>query len=138
MRWLPFVFAAGAVFWLIELTQFAAIVAAPAGRDQLRQALVTAGVSQNVWTVVIVESVIVAAFELSAAALHAAAYFGLRRLRSWGWVAGVIVAAGWSLILVGIGLAVVAHVKRSSGLIAVLGWFVLILLVRVGYAAIAG
>ena len=107
LRWLPFAFAAGAIFWLVLLTQFAAIAAAPAGREQLHQSLVNAGVTQNVWTVVIVESAIVAGFELSAAALHAAAYFGLRRMRSWGWVAAVIVAAGWCLALVGIPVLVI-------------------------------
>jgi Yip1 domain len=44
----------------------------------------------------------------------------------------------WTMILVGIGLAIVAKVKRGSGLIAVFGWWLFILLVRVGYAAIAG
>jgi hypothetical protein len=101
-RWLPYVFAAGAVFWLIELAQFAAIVAAPAGRDQLQQALLTAGVTHDVATIVTVEAAIVLAFETLAAALHAAAYFGLRRKRPWGWITAVIVAAGWSLLLVGI------------------------------------
>src|ERR1700681_1764731 len=38
LRWLPFIFGAGAVFWLVQLAQFAAIVAAPNGRDQLHQA----------------------------------------------------------------------------------------------------
>jgi hypothetical protein len=107
LRWLPYVYGAGAVFWLIELAQFAAIVAAPAGRDQLHQALVAAGVNQNVWAVVIVESIIVATFEAGAATLHAAAYFGLRRMRSWGWIAAIILAAGWSLILVGIPVLVI-------------------------------
>ena len=44
----------------------------------------------------------------------------------------------WSLALVGIGLAIVSRVKRSLGLAAVFGWWVLILVVRVGYAAFAG
>jgi Yip1 domain len=43
----------------------------------------------------------------------------------------------WSMVLLGIGLAIVAKVKRSSGLTAVFGWWILILVVRVGYAAIA-
>lgn len=102
LRWLPFVFAAGAVFWLVELAQFAAIVAAPAGRDELRQALIGAGVKQDVSTVMVYESVAVLIVEVVAAALHAAAYFGLRRLKPWGWIAAVIVAAAWSLVLVGI------------------------------------
>jgi hypothetical protein len=44
----------------------------------------------------------------------------------------------WSLALVGIGLAIVARVKRSLGLTAVFGWWLLILILKVGYAAIAG
>jgi hypothetical protein len=44
----------------------------------------------------------------------------------------------WALLLVGIGLAIVAKVKRGSGMAAVFGWWLLILLVRIGYAAIAG
>jgi len=44
----------------------------------------------------------------------------------------------WSLTLAGIGLAIVAKVKRSSGLTAVFGWAVLIVIVKVAYAAIAG
>jgi biotin transporter BioY len=37
-----------------------------------------------------------------AAALHATAYFGLRARKPWGWIAAVIVAAAWSLLLIGI------------------------------------
>ena len=44
----------------------------------------------------------------------------------------------WALILVGIGLAIVGKVKRELGLAAVFGWWLLIWVVRVGYAAIAG
>jgi hypothetical protein len=41
----------------------------------------------------------------------------------------------WSFILAGIGIAIVAKVKRSSGLTAVFGWWILILLIKVGFAA---
>jgi hypothetical protein len=44
----------------------------------------------------------------------------------------------WSLILLGMGIATVAGVKRSSGYIAVFGWFALIVLISAGFAAIAG
>ena len=44
----------------------------------------------------------------------------------------------WSLILVGIGLAIVSRVKRSLGLAAVFSWWLLIWIVRIGYAAVAG
>ena len=118
MRWLPFVFAAGSVFWLIQLVQFAAVVAAPAGRDQLRQALVQAGVTGDLGTVLVVEAALVFLFEGAAAGLHAAAYFGLRARRPWGWIAAVIVAAAWSLILVGIPMLVLLlrrNTRRAYG-----------------------
>jgi hypothetical protein len=44
----------------------------------------------------------------------------------------------WSMVLMGIGLAVVAGVKRSSGYIAVFGWWGLIVLISVGWAAAFG
>jgi hypothetical protein len=44
----------------------------------------------------------------------------------------------WSLILAGIGVSIVAGVKRSSGYIAVFGWWGIITVVKVGYAAITG
>src|SRR5579864_837249 len=119
LRWLPFVFAAGAVFWLVELVQFAAVVAAPAGRDQLHQALVNAGIKQDISTVMVYEAVVVFVFEAVAAALHATAYFGLRKLRPWGWITAVIVSAAWSLILVGIPVLVVLlrrETRQSFGI----------------------
>jgi hypothetical protein len=102
LRWLPYLYAAGAVFWLIELTQFAAVLAAPAGREQLEQALTNAGFGADAASMLVVESVIVVFVELSAAALHGAAFYGLRRFRAWGWVSAVIVAGAWSLIVLGI------------------------------------
>ena len=44
----------------------------------------------------------------------------------------------WCMILLGIGLATVAGVKRSSGYIAVFGWWVIIVLCSVGWAALMG
>ena len=44
----------------------------------------------------------------------------------------------WSMILLGIGIAIVAGVKRTSGYIAVFGWWALIVLVSVGWAAAMG
>ncbi|MGA2085419.1 MAG: YIP1 family protein [Terracidiphilus sp.] len=41
----------------------------------------------------------------------------------------------WYLALMGIGLATVAGVKRTSGYIAVFGWWALIVLIGVGWAA---
>jgi hypothetical protein len=44
----------------------------------------------------------------------------------------------WSLFLMGMGIAIVAGVKRSSGYIAVFGWWAIIVLIGVGWAAVFG
>jgi hypothetical protein len=44
----------------------------------------------------------------------------------------------WTLVLLGMGTAIVAGVKRSSGYMAVFGWWTLFLLISVGWAAITG
>lgn len=44
----------------------------------------------------------------------------------------------WTLVLLGIGTAIVAGVKRSSGYIAVFGWWILFILIGVGWAAAFG
>jgi hypothetical protein len=44
----------------------------------------------------------------------------------------------WSLILMSIGLAAVAGVKRSAGYVAVFGWWLIIVLWGVGVAAVMG
>ena len=117
LRWLPFIFGAGAVFWLVQLAEFAAIVAAPNGRDQLRQAVVQAGVKGDVSTFIALEVGVVLFLVIAAATLHATAYFGLRKRRPWGWIAAVIVAAAWSLVLIGIPvLVVLVRARRAYGI----------------------
>lgn len=44
----------------------------------------------------------------------------------------------WTLVLLGIGTAIVAGVKRSSGYIAVFGWWAIFVLIGVGWAAAFG
>jgi len=44
----------------------------------------------------------------------------------------------WTLVLLGIGTAIVAGVKRPSGYIAVFGWWILFVLIGVGWAAAFG
>ncbi len=51
------------------------------------------------------------------------------------WVDAITI---WRLVLLGIGIAVVAGTKRSSGYIAVFGWWVLMLLIAVGWTAMMG
>jgi Yip1 domain len=42
----------------------------------------------------------------------------------------------WSLVLLAIGVAIVAGVKRGSGYIAVFGWWILFVLIGVGFTAV--
>ena len=44
----------------------------------------------------------------------------------------------WIAILLGIGVAIVAGVKRTSGYIAVFGWWAIFVLIGLGFAAISG
>lgn len=44
----------------------------------------------------------------------------------------------WTLVLLGMGTAIVARVKRSSGYIAVFGWWAIFVLIGVGWAAMMG
>jgi hypothetical protein len=44
----------------------------------------------------------------------------------------------WTLVLLGMGTAIVAGTKRSSGYIAVFGWWALFVLIGVGWAAMMG
>jgi len=44
----------------------------------------------------------------------------------------------WTLFLLGMGTAIVAGVKRSSGYIAVFGWWIIIVLFGAGIAAVTG
>lgn len=44
----------------------------------------------------------------------------------------------WTLVLLGMGTAIVAGVKRSSGYMAVFGWWVLFILIGVGWNAMMG
>ena len=112
LRWLPVVFGAGAVFWLLNLAVFAATIAAPAGRDQVQQSLAQGGAKGDLMTLIVVYAIVGFVFLIVAALLHAAAYFGLRARKPWGWIAAVIVAAAWSVILIGIPMLVV--LLRSS------------------------
>ncbi len=44
----------------------------------------------------------------------------------------------WTLVLLGMGTAIVAGLKRSSGYVAVFGWWVIFILIGVGIAAVTG
>jgi hypothetical protein len=44
----------------------------------------------------------------------------------------------WTLILLGMGTSIIAGTKRSSGYIAVFGWWTVIVLISAGIAAVTG
>jgi hypothetical protein len=102
LRWIPYLFAAGAIFWLVNVTQTAALAASPVGRGQLEQTLVNTGLTHNASAFLVIYFAAVLMFEVTAAGLHGAAFYGLRGMRWWGWVVAVIVAGAWSLVLIGI------------------------------------
>jgi len=102
LRWIPYLFAAGAIFWLVNVTQTAALAASPVGRAQLEQTLVNTGLTQHASAYLVIYFAAVLMFEVTAAGLHGAAFYGLRGMRWWGWVVAVIVAGAWSLVLIGI------------------------------------
>lgn len=100
---MPWFFAAGALFFLFYATQPLAELVAPAGRAQLMQNLAKQGISaaDQPWMAALGGSLALALC-LVGAALHATAFYGLRRVRRWGWLAAVVIAGFWSLLVVGI------------------------------------
>lgn len=100
---LPWLYAAGAILLLIEATQSLASFLSPSGRAQLVTELSRAGMAASIqpWFLTVYLIVFIGGF-LVAAALHGAAFYGLRRFRRWGWICAVVVAALWSLLIVGI------------------------------------
>jgi hypothetical protein len=113
LRWLPYLFAGGAVLWLVELTRFAAYLVAPGGRQLLKQALADGGITGNLDATLAGESVLIFFLGTTAIVLHGAAYYGLKRVRLWGWITAVIVASAWSLVLLGIPILILL-LRRST------------------------
>lgn len=100
---LPWAYACGAVLALIWATQSLATFLAPAGRTQLLQQITNQHVPESSRPgLLIFWGAFSVGVPLAAAALHAISFYGLRRTARWGWLAAVIVAALWSVILVGI------------------------------------
>lgn len=100
---LPWLYAAGAIVFLIEATQGLAYLLSPGGRAQLMAELARDGVAASMRSGVIgAYWIVFIGGSLVAAALHGAAFYGLRRFRRWGWISAVVVASLWSLLVVGI------------------------------------
>jgi hypothetical protein len=100
---LPWFYAAGAVFFLVWATQALAVFVSPIGRGQLMNDIAKQGYSTALQPWVLVgQGFFVLGAALVAAVLHATAFYGLRRVRRWGWLAAVVIAGFWSLLVVGI------------------------------------
>jgi len=116
---LPWLYAAGAILLLIEATQGLASFLSPTGRAQLLTEISRAGVAESMrGGFLTVYLILVIGGFLVAAALHAAAFYGLRRFRRWGWISAVVVAGLWSLVIVGIPVLlrlVDRNVRRAFG-----------------------
>ncbi len=116
---LAWIYAAGAIMWLVLLASNAGVLAAAAGREQIAREVARAGstgeMAQAAFALAAGSSVVV---PLAVAALHAIAFYGLRGARRWGWLAAVLVAGAWSLVLVGIPVLAVLlrpEVRRAYG-----------------------
>jgi hypothetical protein len=98
---------------LISLAQLGGFLAAGKGRAQLLASLIKGGYSaSDAASVLWIYAAVMVGLTLVAAGLHAAAFYGLRARRRWGWLAAVTVAGAWSLVLVGI--PVLAVLLRPS------------------------
>lgn len=105
---LAWVFAGGAVLWLISLAQTAGVLAAAPTRAQLLDQLAKAGYhGQQAVTIAILEGAGMLLVGLVIAVLHGAAFYGLRDRKRWGWMAAVLVAGAWSLVLIGVPVLVI-------------------------------
>ena len=100
---LSWVYASGAVIALIFATQSLAYFLAPHGRGQMVAVMVQQGIPPASRPVLLaIYALLLVGLPLVAAVLHGLGFYGLRRLARWGWLAAVVVAACWSLVLVGI------------------------------------
>ena len=100
---LAWIYAAGAVLWLLLLAQTAGVLVASPTRAQLMGDLARAGYTgQAAVALAVAEGAAMLLVTLVAAAVHGVAFYGLRGRRPWGWVAAVLIAGAWSLVLVGI------------------------------------
>ncbi len=100
---LAWVYAVGGVMWLLLVAVDAAEVAAGPTRAQMAADIVRSGYSGDLFVpMLIFYGAAMVLVPLIIAVLHGVAFYGLRAGRRWGWLAAVVVAGAWSLVLVGI------------------------------------
>jgi ribosomal protein L40E len=100
---IPWIYAVGAFLNAGALAWVLAEGVTSGGRANWNSAMAQAGVPAAQFATTRVEgTVIFGVIFLLLAAGHAVAYQGLRAKKRWGWLVGVVLAALWSIILVGI------------------------------------
>lgn len=110
---LPWLYAAGAVYLLVMATQSLAYYLNPSWRQQQLAFLAGQGYGPSTRPgVLALSGILLVGVFLVAAAIHGLAFYGLRRIRRWGWLSAVVVAGFWSLLLVGI--PVLVRLTNSS------------------------
>ena len=117
VRGIIFFFAGTTVLLLINATQSLAYVLSPAGRDLIATQLTSTGQPSDSGTVWFV-GVFAVLLALGLAALNAAAFYGLRRRRMFGWILAIVAGVTWCLVLIGIPVVVLLMrpgVRRACG-----------------------
>jgi hypothetical protein len=110
---LAWVYAAGAVTWLLLVAVDAGQVAAAPTRAQMAADVLKGGYNGNLFLPMLVfYAALTVLVPLVIAVLHGVAFYGLRARSRWGWLAAVVVAGAWSLVLVGV--PVLATLLRPS------------------------
>lgn len=99
---LPWIYAFGAVLSFVWATVSLASLIAPRGRSQLLDMLSQATPVRSQTSLLATYAVEMVATPVIVGTLHWIAFSGLRRVRRWGWIAAVVVAGLWSLLIVGI------------------------------------
>ena len=103
VRLIPWIYAVGAVLSALWATYSLAQVVASKGREQMLQAIASEHLSANEQTLVLGMQI---AFSVGLPVLllvgHGLAYYGLRARARWGWLAAVIMAGLWSIVIAGI------------------------------------
>lgn len=100
---IPWIYAVGAFLSAGVLAWVLAEGITSGGRANWNSLLAQAGIPASQFAESRAElTVISGILLLLLAAAHAASYQGLRAKKRWGWMLGVVLAALWSLVLVGI------------------------------------
>jgi hypothetical protein len=92
-------YASGGVAFLVLATVALAMLVSPNGRSQLLTENANLAAPSTLMLLFALEGVLL---PVLIAIPHGVAFHGLRRMTRWGWLAAVVLASFWSLILLGV------------------------------------